>query len=145
MYKLFHLVLAALFSTQGFAQQEIIDCEVIKSGQSGLETVEISLNEPLFTKVKTISDGSGSQVFKRERFITEAYVSSWKIDRKCESPCLCTVNQTTEEYHFSATCSGASALLMVDLQKMQGMYHEEFRPTNTTRTIPFTKCVRRSE
>jgi len=139
------VIISFMLSSSAFAQQNIIDCEVIKRGQLGLETVEISLNEPLFTKVKTISDGSGSQVFKRERFITEAYVSSWKIDRKCESPCSCTVTQTPEEYQFSATCSGASALLMVDLQKMQGMYYEEFRPTNTKRTIPFTKCVRRSE
>lgn len=138
--KSFLVFLMMLISTKVFAQK--LSCEPLKSNDIYLSNrVELSLDEPLVTTIKEFADDDGTMITKKEEFITNAFISSWKIDRSCKNPCTCTTTKTAEEFEMTAACAGVTVRFFVDLKKMHGIYSEQFEPRNISRNVPFKNCV----
>lgn len=138
-------VILLLSSSTVIAQTRHYQCEVLKDRNSSFEdTVEISLVEPLFKRIITLHNEDGSTTFKVEEFITDSYISTYKISRPIPRPCTTTFRDNDKEYYFSVGCFNAFAELSIDFKTRQGSYYESFKPQNVSRTIQFVNCAQRS-
>lgn len=138
------LVFIIFFSTTTKAETKNYQCEVLKNGNSSLEdTVEVSLIQPLFKRIKVLHFDDGSTSTKVEEFITDSYISSFKIPRPIPRPCVTTMRDN--EYYFAVNCFNQHAELSFDLKKLQGSYYESFKPQNVSRTIAFVNCIQKTD
>ena len=135
-----------LFSSAALAETRYYQCEVLKNGKSSIEDiVEVSLLEPLFKRIKTFHNEDGTTTSRAEEFITDSYISTFKISRPTPRPCTLTLRDNEKEYYFSVGCFNIFAELSFDLEKLQGSYFESFKPQNVSRTISFVNCTQKPE
>ena len=134
------LVIMFLFSSATMAETKYFQCEVLKNGNSSQEDiVEVSLIQPLFKRIKIFHREDGASASKVEEFITDSYISTFKIPRPIPRSCVTTLHDNENEYYFAIGCFNQYAELSLDLKKQQGSYYESFKPQNVSRTISFVK------
>ncbi|GEM_PF-6430361 len=139
-------VILFLCSSTAMAQTKYYQCEVLKNGNSSFDDiVEFSLVEPLFKRIKTLHNEDGSTTSKVEEFITDSYISTFKISRPIPRSCTTTLRDNEKEFYFAVGCFNVFAELSFDLKTQQGSYYESFKPQNVSRTIPFVNCTRKPD